>query len=315
MRKSKIESLGNVISHGSEKDFNTTYEELKRKIIKDGNLQNSTAAERFELLEELAHFNFGKFLILNRGINGFWTRYFVLHPQEGRLTGKNDEDRNFTRLEEWLLDRSPIILATQERFFNFQRLLQHALKEGVRLASIPCGVMDDLLGLNYLGLNDFTLTGIDLDQESIEFAKQNAKQNHLEKNCEYLTRDAWDLEIKEEYDVITSNGLNIYEPDDSKVQHLYANFFKALKSGGQLISSFLTPSPSSNKSCPWDMKQINQDDLRMQKVIMNEILDVKWHTCYRTEEETKTLLNKAGFKEVRFIYDRQKIFPTFVAQK
>jgi len=250
---------------------------------------------------------------MNSGVNGFWSRYIVLHPQDGRITGKNSENKNFGELEQWLLDRAPIILATQERFFNFQRVLQANLKEGVKLLSAPCGLMDDLLGLNYYGLNDFSLTGIDIDQDSIDYAKQNAKQNGFEKSCQFVTANAWSLNDNEKYDVITSNGLNIYEPDDAKVTDLYKRFHGALKTGGQLISSFITP-PSSDKNS-WDKSQINSADLRMQKVIFSEILRIRWQEAYRTEKQNTQLLNKAGFQNIRYIYDRQKIFPTFVAKK
>ena len=315
MYQSKPANLNSNITHGSSQDLEAAINEIKQQILKEGDKDDSTATERFKILEELAKFNFGKFLIINKGINGYWTRYMVLHPQDGRLSGKNDENKAHGAFETWLLDRAPVLLATQERFFNFQRLLQGQLKEGVSLASIPCGLMDDLLGLNYYGLNDFSLTGIDIDEDSLKYAKQNAEQNRLEKHCRLNQADAWNLNVKNEYDVITSNGLNFYEPDNDRVIELYSELYKALKPNGCFISSFLTPPPAKGIKSPWDAKQINAEDLRIQKVLFAYILNVRWQAAYRTEEETQAQLTKAGFKDIRFIYDRQRMFPTFVAIK
>ncbi len=315
MYQSKPTNFNPIITHGSSQNFESVYAEIKQEILNEGDKDDSTATERFQILEEFAQFNFGKFLILNKGINGYWTRYMVLHPQEGRLSGKNDTNKYFCKRESWLLDRAPSVLATQERFFNFQRLLQNHVKENVHLASAPCGLMDDLLGLNYFGVTNFTLTGIDLDEDSLKYAKENAKQNKLEKHCNFLQENVWSLGIKEEYDVITSNGLNFYEPDNDRVIELYREFHKALKPNGSLISSFMTPPPAKGIRSPWDAKQINAEDLRIQKIIFAYILKARWQTAYRTEEETQAQLNKAGFRDIRFIYDRQRMFPTFVALK
>lgn len=313
MQKSKQDLNNQAISHGLGKDYDAQLAQIKKRIISDGDTQDSSATERFELLDQLSQFNFGQYLILNSGVNGFWSRYIVLHPQDGRITGLNSENKSFSQLESWLLDRCPFFIATQERFFNFQRLTQAKLKEGVRLLSAPCGLMDDLLGLNYYGLNDYSLTGIDIDQDSVDYAKENAKQNGFEKSCEFVTQSAWAMDDKERYDVITSNGLNIYEPDDAKVVELYTKFHSALNTGGQLISSVITP-PSSGRD-GWDKSQINSEDLRLQKVIFAEILKIRWQEAYRTEKQNTALLNKAGFKDIRYIYDRQNIYPTFVANK
>ncbi len=315
MYQSERLAKSTIITHGDSQDFDTIYNQLKQRILDEGDKADSTAIERFQILEELSKFNFGKFLIINNGINGYWTRYMVLHPQEGRLSGVNDAKKRFSKFENWLLDRCPIILATQERFFNFQRLLQSYVQDNVKLASLPCGLMDDLLGLNFRGINNFTLVGIDLDENSLKYANENAKHNHLEKHCHFEQRDAWQLEYTNEFDVITSNGLNFYEPNDEKVTSLYHEFYQALKTGGKFISSFLTPPPNKENISPWDMTQINKEDLKIQKILLSDILKVRWQNAYRTEEQTLRQLTKVGFKDVLFIYDRQKMFPTFIASK
>lgn len=304
-----------IISNLSTAHFEDEYNKIKEKITQQANTEGFKADQIIKYLDELSKFNLGKYLIANRGLNGKWAQYIVLHPQEGRITGLNDEGKPFSDLERWILDKSPLILATQERFFYFQRVLEKCLKEKVCIASIPCGAMDDLLGLNFTGLKRFQLTGVDLDEESINYAKENARINELEWSANFLNQDAWNMNAENEYDVIVSNGLNIYESDNQRIVNLYLNFYNALKVGGKLITSFITPNTDSkNQSC-WDLSQINKDDLEKQNIIFGKIIDAKWEEKPSTESEVCSQLEKAGFKNVTVIYDRQKIFPTVTAEK
>ena len=118
------------------------------------------------------------------------------------------------------------------------------------------------------------------------------------------------------FDLISSNGLNIYEPDDAKVTELYVQFYQALKQGGKLVTSFLTcrPSSSSPSPCEWDFLNINQKDLLLQKTLFMDVIDAKWQ-CFRSSEQTKKQLHEAGFRDIRFIYDMARMFPTAVAVK
>lgn len=53
------------------------------------------------------------------------------------------------------------------------------------------------------------------------------------------------LDKRETFHLIASNGLNIYEPEDDRVIQLYRGFHDALKPGGVLITSALTPPPTT----------------------------------------------------------------------
>jgi hypothetical protein len=50
-------------------------------------------------------------------------------------------------------------------------------KNNVQIAStsISCGLMDDLLRLDYSSCKNYHLTGIDLDKRSLDLAVQSAK--------------------------------------------------------------------------------------------------------------------------------------------
>jgi len=127
--------------------------------------------------------------------------------------------------------------------------------------------------------------------------------------------DAFKMDSSNEFDLISSNGLNIYESDDKKVTKLYQNFYQALKPGGKLVTSFLTPPPGRDQVCDWDFDYINQEDLMLQKAIFADILQAKWQ-CFRTEEQTRLQLEEgAGFNNIKFKYDQARMFPTVIAIK
>ncbi|MCE2991936.1 MAG: class I SAM-dependent methyltransferase [Candidatus Jidaibacter sp.] len=315
MHQTKLRIQQGNITHRYHEDYDVAFNELKQKILKNSNKSQVSAIERMQILEDLDKFELGRFLIQYRGLNGLWTQYITLHPQNGRLTGLSSDGKPLQAFERWVLDRCPIVIATQERFFIFQKLLQGAVKNGLMAASLPCGLMDDLLGLNYRGVENFKLIGLDIDPNSLQLALENAVQNRIEMHCEFMEVDAWNLKIKDEFDVVSSNGLNIYEPDDDRVEDLYARIYRSLRSGGMLINSFLTPPPTRSTKSEWDASQINEDDLRIQRILLDDVLGVKWLASHRSEGRMRSALKKVGFKDIRVIYDRQKLFPTVAAIK
>lgn len=258
--------------------------------------------EEMGLLEQLSQFELGRFLLMNKGLDGYWTSYIILQgPQQ----------QNLHPLEAWILHDAPSVKATQERFGIFQKILQENLRQNTTFASIPCGLMDDLLLLDYKKTHNIRLVGIDLDRKSLDLAQEKAK--YLKRaNVEFIQSDAWTIRNKEEFDLITSNGLNIYESDDEKVIALYRKFYQALKSKGLLVTSFLTPPASLSKESSW--KKVNSQDALKQKAIFSDIIGVACQ-AFRTETKMREQLEKAGFQVLEVIYDSQGVFPTVVAKK
>ncbi|TNF69685.1 MAG: class I SAM-dependent methyltransferase [Gammaproteobacteria bacterium] len=297
-----VENLANAIT------------QLKDKIIAQGDKPHITVEEQLDILDQLAAFKFGQFLIQHQGINGYWTHYMLTHPWFGRKSGKDLDGNSLTELESYLLDRSPVLLATQQRFEIFLQENQKIVKDNVTLACIPCGLMGELLYLNYDNINQINLVGIDFDADALQGTLALAQKRNLNQWVSVINEDAWHLSANNEYDLISSNGLNIYEPSSDRVIALYKEFYQALKSGGKLVTSFITPPPTLSDQSPWKMDQINQGDLRLQQVIFSDILGARWQ-CFRTEAETLEQLTKAGFKDVNFIYDKAYIFPTVIAFK
>lgn len=294
-----------LLTHTLEEDWKSNFIEIKDRLTRQGDLPDLSLEESIDLLNQLSRFELGRSLIKNRGLNGYWTNYIVLFPhlKQQALT---------TSLEKWLLTRCPIVQATQERFDIFRKVIQEKIFSHSIIASIPCGLLDVLLRLDYSQTPDVKLVGIDYDSSALQFAQKNSKNFGLEKKCSFLQKDAWNLSVHENYDLIVSNGLNFYEPDDKRVILLYKEFYKALKPKGYLVISFLTPPPTVNPSSSW--KNINAEDALKQKKILSDILQIKFQV-YRTEDQMRSHLDEAGFTTLNVIYDKQGMMPTILAQK
>ena len=53
------------------------------------------------------------------------------------------------------------------------------MQEDIIFASLPCGVVRDLLKLDFAGVENFRLVGIYIDSESLELAKKLAQEYRL----------------------------------------------------------------------------------------------------------------------------------------
>lgn len=291
-----------LISHQKNSPLQAIVKESQERLQKAPKLTLSLEQE-LAMLDQLTKFELGKFLLVSKGLNGYWTQYSIL---------KGKKKRNLHPLEYWILNHAPVFRATQQRYKIFQKAITKQLAPNTRIASIPGGLMDVLLSLDYTKTNNVEIIGIDLDPESVQQAKENVKQYGLKNKISFQTKNAWDLKLTEELDLITSNGLNIYEPNDEKVVQLYQEFYKALRPGGWLIISFLTPPPALDPNSPWI--NYNPEDVKKQKALFTDVIGIHWQS-FRSEQKTREQLEKAGFKIQEIIYDDSKMFPTVVAQR
>ncbi len=304
-----------LISHAiATQSIDIAIQDITARIKQQGDKPYVTVSYQLELLEQLSQFDFGRFLLLNRGINGYWTHYMLTHPWFGRKTRESAPGVPLTDLEAFILDKAPLMLATQERFEIFLQKNQESVKNNAMLACIPCGMMGELLYLDFKDITRIQLIGLDYDPDTLVDAKTLAKQQGLEYYIELNQGNAWEFDVENKFDLISSNGLTIYEPDDKQVVKLFDKFYKALKPGGKLVTSFITISASFTEQCEWDMSRINPKDLLLQKIVFADILEAKFQ-CFRSSAQTRQQLQSAGFKEIEFIYDKARMFPTVIAYK
>lgn len=289
-----------IISHGVGGDEKN---ELRQLSL------SSLSPEAQAVYQELMKFELGRFLIENGGLNGFWTSYIVMYPERGKRTGLSSDGTSLSETERWLLEKCPIVLATQERFQIFRRLTQEYIdkhgRDGMDFASIPCGLMDDLFTLNYRAIKDVLLTGIDLDAKVVEHVKKNDQLLKPSVPHQVVTADAWKLRLRRSFNLLMSNGLNLYEPNDEQCIKLYKKFAQSLRPGGVLITSFIT-----SREVWTDF--VMEDFLR-QRTVFAEVVKAKWQN-QRTEAQMKEQLEQAGFGDFLVMPDKQHMFFTIRAQ-
>lgn len=289
-----------------KEEISCEFNQIKERLTTEFKNDTEKLALLLQILEELSQFELGRFLIKNKSLSGYWTWYIILGFQNQLITSP---------LEKFIVTKAPTVLATQQRFAIFQSLLIKHIHSHSSVCSIPCGMMADLLTLNLpQNIQEVRLVGIDLDSAVFELAKALAKKLNVRHHYEFFKKDAWHLNIEEQFDVITSNGLNIYEKDDSKVIALYREMYLALKNQGHFICSALTLPPTLTHQCEWDMRKINSTDLATASLLFKNILQTTWAN-FRSSEKTCQQLQEAGFKNIEIIWDKQRMFPTFLAQK
>ncbi|RLM19904.1 hypothetical protein BIY29_16150 [Brenneria alni] len=297
-----------LLSHQSSSSDNhdALMETERDRIRQSGDLPGASVEQQLNLLEQLSTFELGRFLLKHHGLNAYWTHHLVTYRSGiSKINFAN-------QLEALIYERLPSVLATRERFGIFQQQLQKLLHPGIVMASVPCGFMGDLLLLDYTRHPDVSLIGVDLDQQALEGARDLAIQQGREKQLSLRCHDAWSLNLETHVDVLTSNGLNIYEPDNDRVIALYRAFFDGLKPGGTLVSSFLTPPPTMSADSPW--RGAAPELLSLQHLLFSRIFNAKW-TSFRTHTQTQAQLEQAGFSDITFINDHMHMFPTVIARK
>lgn len=301
----------NRTHHESQTSLPEILERLKQKVIHRGNLPHVSVKAQMEIIQQLNEFPLGRFILERKGANGFWTDYMISPPQV--RASQTIDHPPLHPMEDFFLHRCPIILAHRERFKIFQQLAETHLKSNMTLASIPCGLMRDLLTLDLSLVSNIKFLGIDIDNDSLFLARNLATELGIQ-NVELVQGDAWNLSYHEELDVITSSGLNVYESDPNKVVSLYSQFFKALKTGGILITSVLTYPPGESQPTDWDLSKIREEDLLLDQIIHKDILDIRWRN-FRSSSELCQEFLQAGFSEVSVHFDQRRIFPTILAKK
>lgn len=319
MKKANIETTSEQPLANSNRTHRPLYagleqaiENLKSNFISKGNYSHVTLEEVCSILEDLASFPLGRYIILSGGSNGMWTDYLI-SPQE-YLTEKTLIDLDLSLVERFFLFSSPAVLAQRELHAKLQKTAQNHIGDGKIFASIPCGLMRDLLSLDYSKSNNISLIGIDVDLDSLERSRALASTKKIDQ-ITYIQEDAWKMEYRNAFDFISSIGLNVYEKDKDKVIGLYKNLYDALKPGGMLFTGVLTWPPYIDKEkSEWDLNSIPKYDMHLEMVIHRDILNIQWFN-FRTIAEAKDDFKKAGFKNIKIEQDSRCIFPAIIAIK
>lgn len=299
----------NVITHRCDNyDIEEVKNEVKQRILQVQNDQDRN--EQMLIYEQLCEFEFGRWLLANRGLNAYWSHYLI-HFEEYY---EGDIESQLHELEKEMLLKSPGVVAAKEIDSLRSQKLQNLLKNDLTLASVPCGLMNDLLRLDIKDYKGIKLVGIDADYNAIHLAKSNAFKHANESITTFINEDAWKLNIHNEFDVLCSAGLNMYVKEESKLLELYKKFYDAIKPEGCLLITSNTPPSDQEGHVFWNMNLIDMAEVRRQKVIYNDVIQVR-QGLYPNENEIVQQLKSVGFNQVNIIHESRKMFPLFQAFK
>ncbi len=201
-------------------------------------------------------------------------------------------------------------------------MLQQAIRPGISIASVPCGMMRNVLSriperrpLEFPKDDAVRLDGYDLDDEALTAAQALAETYGLSAHCRFARADAWDVgtAMPEAYDVCVSNGLNIYVPGREHRVALYRSLHAMLKPGGFLVISALTPPPGGTTASEWIMPAIDLAGLQLTQRIYG-LIEPRWGTFCGTAE-MRAQLEEAGFCRIAVRPDSANMMPTFIAHR
>lgn len=297
----------NMQSHSSNTpEFSRRLEDIKARLTQDGDTESGTLAEKLEILQQLTEFEYGRFLIQHGGINGRWSHYLFYEFPLLEAAGKK-----FHPLEYKMLTNKGM-QSNRERIPLLQSLLVPDLTDGISILSVPCGVMAEVLTMDMSLLKNFRLVGVDLDESSVELARNFARERRLDTQVEFYQRDAWNLNFDGEFDRIVSLGLNMYCQNLESALNLYRSFHRTLKANGKLMVSYLTP--TSGPDCERDLKQLSSEEKRLIPLI-SEILQIKYVNHLNSSAQIVENLKMAGFKSITCHYSSYRALNIAVAIK
>jgi 2-polyprenyl-3-methyl-5-hydroxy-6-metoxy-1,4-benzoquinol methylase len=241
--------------------------------------------EKLDVLKQLSEFEYGRFLLCNRGSNGRWAHYWTYEF-------RNRPQSSFHPFEYKYLT-SYRSKGLRERLDITWSVIQPELRDNMILASAPCGTMAELLGLDYSGVKNFKIVGIDLDSNSAEHSRAFARQRGLIDHTTYIQSDLWKIDDVEKFDFIVCLGFSPYVKDSEKLLEIYKIFRRALKKGGKLI----TESRISDYETMPGRTPVTAEDVRFETLVFVEVLQGKFSRCCSSGEFLNRLRD-AGFSKV-----------------
>ena len=170
-------------------------------------------------------------------------------------------------------------------------------KPNSTLAFFPTGIMYNLLRLeeSVLSVHEISLIGLDFDEGSFLATKCIPESSQYANNIHFVSADAWHLEAFEnQFDVLTSYGLNLYVSEESKLIDLYKEFFKVIKPGGILIIRFLSDVIRHRSEF-----RDHEKSYTLSKVIVDAT-----YRNFGGEASMRYQLEQAGFEVAKVLYRR-----------
>ncbi|GMQ64861.1 class I SAM-dependent methyltransferase [Vallitalea sp. AN17-2] len=176
-----------------------------------------------------------------------------------------------------------------------------------------------------LAKKGYTVTGVDFSENSIEYAKNRAKQDNLDVN--YICKDYLDLDFKEKFDLIIMIYCDFGVLSIEEREVFFKNVYNALKPGGIFIFDTLNKYTIDNLKFQrnWEFSQggfwqdkpylcLSQSShFQENKAILDQIIIIDEENNYKIyrfwnhyfdEDDINNIFERLDFKKVE---NRQNI--------
>lgn len=198
-----------------------------------------------------------------------------------------------------------------ERFHSFQSVMRELIvnrqiTSDSTIASIPCGLMRELLTLDYEGERPH-IVGVDKDPLSLAASKELAKELAIS-HVEFYLKDALFLGPIRSVDVIVSNGLSVYL-DDAELLDLFQQFQGSIRPGGYFLTTHMTP------EAEWNPEHATEENLQFHRDFFRNIVRGRWLSHLRSIDQVCAMLDEAGFDIVEIRPGETGIFPIYLTRR
>ena len=222
-------------------------------------LDADTCARLESRLNELAATPIGRFILVNGGWNGYWTNYLAEIGCD--LIQNKTKPRKFANETEEYIVTSYIEMRGEHELM-LRKIIGPILKPGCAVASIPCGLMSEIL-LATDHFEGIQLYAIDIDKGNFDLIREKYGDRLVGNEFHSLEMDALTLDFNCKFDLITCLGFVMYLNEESFPDFL-SRIHRAIKPGGRLLLSFRAEASECSKFLTFDatrMEAINREFL------------------------------------------------------
>lgn len=289
----------------SEADVQNAMSKARLRWASKG-IDAATCAGLESRLNELVAFPIGRFILVNGGLNGYWTNYLARIGCD--MINERAKARQFTNeTEEYIVASSAEMRGEHEMLLR--NIIGPLLKPGLAVASVPCGLMSEVL-LAAEHFEGVKLYAIDIDNCNFDLIREKYGDRLVGNEFHPLAMDALTLDFDCKFDLITCLGFVMYLKEDYFPDFL-SRLHRALKPGGRLILSFYPEASEHSTLFACDAALSRMEAIDREFVMC---IEVRYTTRISTSAMVR-YFSKAGFVRISIHGGTYYILPFIEAFK
>jgi 2-polyprenyl-3-methyl-5-hydroxy-6-metoxy-1,4-benzoquinol methylase len=284
--------------------INSKYSSLQENIKNNQELTSEIKDKYLKLLSECLDSYYFTFYMCNGGQDGRTTEYFTLFEKDYLPNNTDLLGQPIADLDKWYLTQPPPPLSyrnyTQKIWLPFinnhiQKIADKSegIDTTVRILSVACGTMYDVMQIKAPQNIRLELVGSDLDEKSLHLANENSIKHG--KTVKTIKQDITQQPIEEKFDIISCNGFSFYV-DNTTLEGIMRSFKEHLKKDGIATINYIQAFNQWNIKGKFDPESMDKFSGMMGAIPR------KWSANFRSDDEINEIALKAGFapEEISF---------------